>query len=981
MKLFYSIFAFFFIQILFSQNAIIKGNTIEETTGKPLPGVTVKIKDTSFSTISDSEGNFIIRGVAIGKFNLQFSAFTFETKVISDVETNNNETTNLIVSLSKNNSLDEVVVKTTKAKTESLKSLLTLQKNSIRVSDGISAETIKRTPDRTTSDVLKRISGASVQDNKFVIIRGLNDRYNASYLNGAPLPSSEPDRKAFSFDIFPANMIDNLVIYKTASPDLPGEFGGGVIEINTKAAPDKNFETIAIGSGYNTITTGKNEKYYNGGKKDWIGIDDGTRALPNSFPSTAVMQNLQKINNESSVLKLAELSKSYQTDWNLYNKKFSPNRNLQYTIGKHFKLKGAESIGLLVSMSHNKSNNYNQTNIKSYESPGVLVKNLINERFSEQVLFGVIANASLKLNSNTSFSFKNLYSINSNNQVIDRNGAINQESDPLQIHTTARLFTSNRIYAGQINGEHFLSINKLRISWVGSYSKVERSTPRDRRNTYTYTKFDDGTVSPESAYFSINTVGGDSPGSIYISKNNEDIYSTKIDVNKKIKFSKSFSTDIKVGIFTQSRFRVFNARQLGYTPFKGNVDGVNYGDNTFQGSISSQTNSTIFNSENMGILGPRKSGLTLFDGTKGNDSYTATSKINATYLMFDNSFYKFRLVWGARIENYSQTLDSKSDTGTPVKVNDSNLDFLPSMNLIFAATKKQNIRLSFSKTLNRPEFRELAPFLFYDPETQFNTEGSPDLKTAIILNADLRYEIFPGKGQLFSLSAFYKNFENPVELQALANNSNKYRNAKSGTNRGIEIEYRILLSSIFGTEKTKFLDDLTLYTNLAIIRSKVDISNLVTSSTLENIPLQGQSPYVFNAGIQYMNKELGWSTSANLNRIGNRIAIHGNQTPSGGTPALWEKSRTFLDLQLAKSFMKNKLELKFNIQNVLAQDLIFYLNNDIGNTDKITGYKATINSIFTSDRQNKNGFDEKEDDVFWKTKYGKTFSLSINYSF
>jgi outer membrane receptor protein involved in Fe transport len=316
-----------------------------------------------------------------------------------------------------------------------------------------------------------------------------------------------------------------------------------------------------------------------------------------------------------------------------------------------------------------------------------------------------------------------------------------------------------------------------------------------------------------------------------------------------------------------------------------------------------------------------------------------------------------------------------------VTLNDTHLDFLPSVNLIYSLTKKQNLRLSASKTLNRPEFRELAPFLFYDNATKMSTSGDPTLKITDIINADLRYEIFPGKAQLFSVSAFYKDFSNPIELQAQANNSNQYKNALSGTNYGMELEYRTLVSSIFGTEKSKILEDLTLFTNLAIIRSKVDISNLVTSASLTDIPMQGQSPYVFNAGLQYMNKELGWSFSANMNKIGNRIAIHGNQTQGDDTPAYWEKSRTILDFQLAKFFFKDKLEFRFNVQNALSQDLDFYQNNELPGTKEIKGFDAFVNRVFTGDSQNKNGYNSKEDDLVWKTKFGPTLSLGIYYNF
>jgi outer membrane receptor protein involved in Fe transport len=338
-----------------------------------------------------------------------------------------------------------------------------------------------------------------------------------------------------------------------------------------------------------------------------------------------------------------------------------------------------------------------------------------------------------------------------------------------------------------------------------------------------------------------------------------------------------------------------------------------------------------------------------------------------------------RIIWGARIENYSQQLNSTDDVNKAVVVDDTQLDILPSINFIYSLNKKQNLRLSGSKTLNRPEFRELAPFLFFDFDTRFSTEGNPNLKITEIYNADLRYEFFLGKGQVLSASAFFKNFKNPIEIQARANNSNKYENADAGTNYGLELEFRFLLSTVLGAKENKFLDDLTLFSNLAVIRSEVDISNL--SSTAVKTPLQGQSPYVFNAGLQYLNKELGWSFSSNVNRVGNRITIHGNQTTGNAAPAFWEKARTFLDFQMAKSFFSNKFEIKLNVQNALAQDLIFYQNNYALETAEIKGFNAFANKVFTGDSQNKNGFNAKVDDLISKNSFGRTFSFTMTYNF
>lgn len=958
------------------ENSIITGTVIEESTGKPLPGVLVVIIGTKFSTLTDAEGKFYFRKMEAGQYILEFSLFSFSTKVVDEVVVVDKEATVLNVSLAEMNGvLDEVVIKTTvKAKAESVQSLLTMQKNSIRVSDGISAESIKRTPDKTTSDVLKRISGTSIQDNKFVIIRGLNDRYNTTYLNGSPLPSTEPDKKAFSFDIFPANMLDNLLIHKTASPDLPGEFAGGVIDINTKSTPDKNFQSISVGAGYNTITTNKTKYQAN----------DIKTGLPSYFPNSADFIALQNLKTETSIQQIATLAKNYQTDWTVDQGKFDPNTSLQFTLGRYFKFNGEQSLGLLASVTNNVTNVYGEGSLKEYETPGVLSKNFKNDNYRKQKLTGAILNLSLKLDTNNRFSFKNLYSITSESRYTDRLGTKNaQDVEPIMTSSTNRLFTQNKIYTGQLIGEHFLPESKIKLGWVGSYSNVQREIPSERRNTYEYIQYADGTQSVPTAPFSGNNVGVDFPGSIFTSNNRENIFSTKVDISKKIDFSDNFSADIKIGGITQSRSRIFQARQLGYVPFSGRVGGINWSqDNTFDSTIATLPNATIFNSANMGILStsPRVSGLTLFEGTKGSDYYDAESNLDAGYIMIDNNiFNKLRIIWGARIENYSQQLNSKTDVGKDIAVDDTQLDILPSVNFIYSLTKKQNLRLSGSKTLNRPEFRELAPFLFYDFDTRFNTSGNPDLKITEIYNADLRYEFFLGRGQLLSASTFYKNFKNPIELQALANNSNIYQNATAGTNYGVELEFRLLLSTFFGAKETKFLDDLTLFSNLAVIRSEVDISNL--NATAVKTPLQGQSPYVFNAGLQYLNKELGWSFSSNMNRVGNRITIHGNQTTGNTSPAYWEKARTFLDFQIAKSFLKNKIELKLNVQNALAQDLVFYQNNDLAGAKEIEGFDAFVNNVFTGDSQNKNGFDAKVDDEISRNTFGRTFSFTMTYNF
>lgn len=956
----------FFSQFVFCQNGTIKGSVLDDSNGSTLPGVNVSIKELKFGTNTDSDGKFTLRNIKAGTYEVEFSFMGYQPKIVSEVIVVANETTILDVTLKEvKNLLEEVVIKKTKAKAESVNSLLTIQKNNVSVSDGISAETIKKTPDKTTSDVLKRISGASIQDNKFVIIRGLNDRYNTALLNGAPLPSSEPDRKAFSFDIFPSNMLDNLVINKTASPDMPGEFAGGVVQINTKSVPDKNFQSITIGTGYNTITTFKEQKDYKGSSTDWLGFDNGKRDFPSSIPSPEAFASL-------SFEEKALVAKSFESDWNINDATFKPNTSFQYSIGRQIKFK-EKSLGLLLSLSNNKTNNFNETQRNDYEQQGeefVLQERFNDNNYTEQVLTAALGNFSFKFNDKNLITFKNILSINSTDLVVERTGKKNVEETRV-INSDVRWFTSNTIYSGQLNGENTFSKAKIKLNWGGFFSDIKRSIPNLRRNIYTIEdpNSPDPALTLPYAVIANNNGGADYGGGIFYSENTESLKGIKLDLSKKFNFGKEFINEVKAGVFTQNRERDFFARQLQYNTL------TNGG--SFQESLLNLPNATIFSQQNMGVISPGVNGFTLFEITKPTDKYDANSDLNAAYIMFDNRYKKFRVVWGVRLEKFSLNLKAKlSDTEDLDLVREEE-DFLPSLNVIFSINKKQNLRFSFSRTLNRPEYRELAPFGFYDFTTQFFTQGNPELKTAKIDNLDLRYEFYPGKGQLFSLSYFKKSFENPIEIiQEVNNRTISYKNTAGAKNSGIELEFRTLVSSLFSTGDSGILNDLTLFSNVAIIKSLIDTSNINSANIETSRPLQGQSPYVFNAGLQYLKTEKGISISTNINRAGNRIFI----TEAEGKPAIWEKGRTFIDMQIAKSFNKNKMELKLNIQNLLAQDLIFYQNN-YKNTETFGTLETLANDIFTGDYHYEDGYSERDDDVIWRTKFGRSFSLSFTYNF
>ncbi len=932
-------------------NGKISGKVVSEKTAGALSNATVKLEELNISVKSDLDGLFNFNNIPAGTYTITATFVSFEAKKIEQIEVKAGEVTfvTITLALTNKNTLENVVVSATRtARQESMAGLLVTQKNAAVVSDGIPAEVIRRTPDRNTSDVLKRVSGVAVQDNKFAVVRGLNDRYNASFINGAPLPSSENDRKAFAFDIFPANMLDNLVISKTASPDQSGEFAGGIININTNSIPAKNFTTISIGGGFNTITTFKDGLTYQGSKTDWLGLDNGLRSIPSGIPQTSAFP--------TSPAQRGDLAKLYSNNtWGINTRNVAPNMSFQLSSGFNIKnKKGADFMGLLLAASYNRSYVYYGGELNSFEynrdnpaEPPIKRSEFGNDNHSVQTLVGLIGNMSFKLNNNNKLHFKNIFSINSEDRTFDRQGRPDQAGDPnFLVKATALWFTSNVINSHQLFGEHNLPDSKFKINWLLGYSGVKREIPDLRQMNY---GLPDG-ASEYTAIVPFATVSVGNSGSRFYSTTDEYIYNAKFDISRVVGESTNFETNIKAGGFYQYRDREFDARVLGFGIYNVPGRGFDY-------SLLSLPQDRIFDPSNMGRLPSGQGGFLLLDGTGPTFAYTANSTLSGGYLMGDSRIgSKFRLIYGVRYEQFNQQLNSFVDFDNEIRVNTDKGDLLPSVNAVYSINKKQNLRFAYSRTLNRPEFRELAPFAFYDFSNNIVIAGNPGLVRATIDNFDLRYEVYPGRGQLFSGSLFYKNFTNPIELTSDPNNFNSsaYQNALDGLNYGIELEFRTLLSTLLGKgESSSILDKLTWSANAAFIFSEVNEAPFAgVVKGVEERPLQGQSPYVFNTSLAYTDVDHGWSATLAANRVGQRIFIVG----SVNEPDTWEQGRTVVDFQAAKSFMKNKLELKLNVKDILRQNLTFFLDENLN--DK---------------------YDKNTDKIFQTRTFGSVISLNISY--
>lgn len=934
-----------------AQTGRIAGKVIDKKTGEELIGVSVQIEGTSIGAATDFEGKFLINNITPGTYNVVVSYISYKKKVIAGVEVKAKETALVNIALEEaTKELNEIVIKG-EIKKESANAVLIQQRNSVSVASGVSADLIKKTPDRTTADVIKRVSGASIQDNKFAVVRGLGDRYNMAFINGTPLASSESDRKAFSLDLIPASVLDNMMIVKTATPDMPADFAGGFIQITTKDIPEEDQYTVGLSMGAHSLTTFK-EGFAspNTSSTDWLGYDS-KRSIPSGAMRTEEGRN-------ASNSQLVEQTKLFDNNFKPTDvSSIAPNLSFNLSGSKRFKTERNE-FGVLGAIAY--SNNYRYTPFVVNEPPlsddqrsidfkNADYKTYTYNNYRRTVNLGGVLNLSMKVGKNNKFSFKNLYTQTGEDQTIKRDGiqyvnhaATFENQENKVFNDYLYQYQQSRMYTGQFTGEHFLTASKIKVKYTIGYTDINRSLPDFKRLIYQADKQLGDTaypkpivqLNPDANAFTPNQTGR------FSSQLQETSPSAKYEVSIPFKMFKK--SEVKIGGFHQIRTRTFAARNFLFTYDNNNLDPSKYDVAGLQGPDS--------------VFAPANISGDLFfqrETTQGSDSYTASSRTHAGFVMFDNKFTnRLRVIWGARMEQFNQKVSSEA-IGKKVDINKTVTDILPSLNIIYELTEKQNVRFSYSRTLSRPEFREFAPLAFYEVNYNSIIIGNDTLVRALIDNIDLKWEFFPSAAQTISVNPFFKRFTNPVEMIVVPNPSFRnfsYQNATSATNIGVELETRLLLVGIDKFIGTNFFKDVTVYGNLALIQSQVNLSN--AGAGLSKRPLQGQSPYVFNLGLNYNNAKFV-DVALNVNRVGRRIAFVGtseNQT-------IWENPRTVMDISLSRTFFK-KLQAKFVVGDVFAQRLVFY--HDL----------------------NKNGsFDEGKDADAFNYRYGRTFTIGLSYSF
>lgn len=910
--------------IAIAQKGKIEGKVTDAKTGQPIAGVSVVLSGTQTGVSTNTDGYFVINADA-GKQSLGLSSTNYQAKKIDEIEVKAGQVTHLDIIMDvKVKTADAVVVRSTSAKKESVAALITYQKNTSVVAQVVSAEAIRRSPDKNTGEVLKRVPGTSVQDGKYLVVRGLADRYNQAMLNGLLLSSTEPDRKTFSFDLFPAAVLDNIIVNKTFVPELPGEWAGGLIQVNTKDIPAKGFLSVQLGTGFNSQTIGQDFYTYQGGKYDWLGLDDKTRALPaESFPVKSKFEVLTPAQKN-------EYGKTFSNIWN--NKAIAAplNTSLQLNggfVGKLF----AKKVGGSLAITYSKSNRRVdfENNFFSINSGKADVNfDYDNKKYAQDVLLGALANFTVQLNNNNKITVRNLFNINASDYTTIRTG-LDFESDPTNgenVRAKELAFKSSIYNNTQINGEHNIAKWGAKLKWYGGFGILDQYIPDQRRIQYNQAR-----NAPNQPFLVLmsNTLSQKS-GNRFFSNLNDYIYTAGGDVAKTFDWLRQKQT-IKAGYLFQVKDRLFDARPFSiYLP-------------TDNPALKALDESSIFNAANFGGT----NGF-YFDEIAGNRfRYMANSILNAGYLQLDNQLTdKLRLVWGLRVEHFDQVVGSAKRTD-PRHVYSKVLDYLPGFNLTYKLNSKTNLRLAASQTVIRPEFREISAFAFFDFELGATILGNPSLQRTKVTNLDLRYEIYPKAGELITLGVFYKHFSNPIELffnQSGVGTSNtfNYLNADKAIGYGVELELRKKL------DFNPALKNFTVYSNLSYIANRVE-----DAQTKIDRPMQGQSPYVVNAGLQYDLEKIGLNTTLLFNQIGRRILYVGNEQ----IPAIWENPRPLLDLQVAKKVIGGKGEIRVNISDLLNRSAYFYHDLD-------------DNSRFRA----------QKDAVAIKRTYGTNFNITFGYN-
>lgn len=844
-----------------------------------------------------------------GRYRLELPPGTYQLRVVYDLH-KPVRLANVVVRGGKVNKVDvalqpddtaveEVTAIEAEAERASAATQLMLRKKAAQASDSIGAQDIAKTPDRNAAEAVKRVVGTTVVDGKYIFVRGLGDRYTNSLLNGAPLPSPEPDRQAVPLDMFPTLVLSDLTISKTFVPDMPGDFAGGSLNIHTRDLPNKFLFQVTGGLGANTLSTFGNRLSYQGGSTDWLGMDDGGRRLPPEVPGSRIVSIDPQTGQRYD---LTAVGRAINRDMGL-NRAFNlPHGTVSTVIGDSFKLGKERVLGYVVGGTYSRRFQKRTNEIlrrfdPNPESPGELImrNDYRAETGTDTVTWSGLGTVTYAFDNDHRIALTGLYSRNSEQEAKRVSG----RNDESLIRDERLRFINRALMYGQLRGEHrFRNLEDATLSWSLLQSRATLNDPALRQTAY---DFDQASGNW--------TFAGNSPtsGQNFFAAQGETTRGAVLDwVQPLAKYDGA--PKLKAGAMLTLRGRSFQARRFRFQR-----------NNSADRNIFFRPPSELFVDENVGSA-DAGAPLELEEWTRATDSYGARYDVYAGYVMTDLPVTsRLRFVVGPRLESSVQTIDSYDPfSGSTERVQSrlSRTDILPSANAIVKVTKDSNIRLSATRTVARPQLRELAPFIFTEYLGAREVLGNPDLDRTSITNLDARFELFPRVSEVLAVSVFHKRFTKPIETYIIPTGKGvvSYQNGKGAVNTGVELEGRKGLDFL-----SSALDDFSLLGNVTWVHSRVEIDPASGGiQTSQERPLAGQSPFVVNTALDWMHDRTKTRARILYNVQGRRISEVGTQ----GVPDTYEQPRHIVDLSVAQGIGEH-VDLKFTIENLFDSPVRF----------------------------------------------------------
>lgn len=890
--------------ILISQpeHGIIKGKIVDSETGDPLPVVNVILYGTTNGAITDIDGIYKIKDVKPGSYSVVARMMGYANVKVEDVKVNPGELTRVNFSLTpKAIQMKPVVIKAKRTKS-TVAGLLSSQKKSGSISSGISSEEISDSPDSRASDVLKRVTGLTILEDKYVNVRGLSERYSNAQLNQSQLSSPEPDKRVVPFDIFPSGLLDNIVITKSFTPNLPGDFAGGSIKLTTREFTEKLFSKFNITYGYNSNTTFKSFDTYKGSRYDIFGFDNGFRALPSIIEQQGndykIVEGGQ-FGGGYSASEIENFGESFKNIWSSHIRKAPVNQSYSISGGNQFEV-FQRPLGMITSISYKNNFSFREEERFYYiQGADSLEARHHYEDFevsNMDVQLGGILNLSYKLSPLSKLGLKTTVTRTSDDRVVTYGMFPNRDHNLDEIATRLR-WVERSLVSTELSGEHKISLFDSELNWRTNYSYANRNEPDTRETLY----------ESEHGLDSFRLADESNSGSRFFSYLTDHNIDGGLNLEIPLRQWNSLPYKLKMGGSAVYKRREIDSRRFRFKPQDFNDVNIY------------QEPEEIFSPENIG-----PDGFQLSEDTRPTDNYKANQIISAGYMMVDIPLTRrMRFVGGARLEKSYQwvkTYDLFNPDASPVIGEVDNMDILPALNLSYKLTSDMKLRAALSQTVSRPSFRELSKFEFTDVGGHA-VYGNPDLKRTLIQNYDLRWEMYPHFTEHISVAVFYKNFINPIEktLEDRTEPVSTWENAEGAYNYGIELEVRKGLGFISSS-----LDDFNIAGNVSLIKSRVKLEDTGTAEDTRERTLQGQSPYVLNLSLKYKHPSLGTELTGLYNVFGPRITAVGISV----TPDIYEEPFHKFDFVLTQPIY-NKFKLKLKAQNVLDSEVKYTQGNRI----------------------------------------------------